>query len=245
MRMLNFPVHVVKFSIKLRRSPLLTIAIVSVMAILLAVSAFVAKRSSAHDVKPVILRASQSLPPAVFRRMVGTYYNTEGDWKSTLILNNKGPSSISITPILYSLNGQRFEAPIVVVASRSPLELDLNALAQSAGPEFLSGSVEFNYSGRLVEVGGGMRIVNADRSLIFDESMLEPGMKFPVSQLESVFSIPFPSTEVSVIVTNTTNKSLTIDGQTVFAGLSAKFPLACVLGSHQSKVYDTPQNSDS
>ena len=48
MRMLNLPVHVVKFSIKLRRSPLLTVAIVSVMAILLAVSAFVAKRSSAH-----------------------------------------------------------------------------------------------------------------------------------------------------------------------------------------------------
>jgi hypothetical protein len=65
-------------------------------------------------------------------------------------------------------------------------------------------------------------------------------VKFPVSQLEGVFSIPFPSTEVSVVMTNTTDKPLTIDGQTVFAGLSANFPLALVLGSHQSKVLKLP-----
>jgi hypothetical protein len=85
-------------------------------------------------------------------------------------------------------------------------------LAASAGPQFRSGSLEYTYEGRLLEVGGGLRIVDSEKSLIFDEQMLEPGMKFPSPQLESVFSVPFESAQVSIILTNTTAKLLAVDG---------------------------------
>src|ERR1700741_4912160 len=112
MRMLSLPVHVVKFSIRSKRSPLLVIAIVSVMAILMVVSSFVAKRSSAHVVATAKKKQQGCCAdqPAVPRRMIGTYYTTEDGFKSTLILNNKGPNQIMVTPILHSQNGQTFTA---------------------------------------------------------------------------------------------------------------------------------------
>ena len=48
MRILSLPINFVKISIGSKRFPLLAIAIMSVVAIPLAVSVFVAKRSSAH-----------------------------------------------------------------------------------------------------------------------------------------------------------------------------------------------------
>ncbi len=152
MRMLNFLVDVVKFSIKLRRSPLLTIAIVSVMAILLAVSAFVGKRSSAHVVVPAKKNqqgccSDQSTGP---RRMISTYYNTKDNWKSELVLNNKGPNPIAVTPILYSMEGEKFVAPIVTIAGESVYELYLDHLVASAGPGFAEGSYEFTHTGRFL-----------------------------------------------------------------------------------------------
>jgi hypothetical protein len=151
------------------------------MAILVAVSVFVAKRSSAHGVAPAKKEQGGccSDQPAVPRRMIGTYYTTEDGFQSTLILNNKGPNQIMVTPILHSQNGQTFTASPVAVSGQSSSEVNLNLLASIVGPKFRSGSFEFTYEGRLLEVGGGLRIVNAEKSLIFDEQMLEPGMKFP------------------------------------------------------------------
>ncbi len=45
--------------------------------------------------------------------MVATYYTTEGNFKSTLILNNKGPNQMAVTPILHGQNGRTFTAPSV------------------------------------------------------------------------------------------------------------------------------------
>jgi len=38
----------------------------------------------------------------------------------------------------------------------------------------------------MMEMGGRLRIVNAEKSLIFDEQFLEPGMKFSSPQLEAI-----------------------------------------------------------
>jgi hypothetical protein len=179
--------------------------------------------------------------PVVLRRMIGTYYNTEGGWQSTLILNNKGPNPIAVTPILYSQAGQTFTGSAVSVGGQSSLDVDLNALARSAGPHFREGSFEFTYTGRILEVGGGLRIFDADKSLIFDEQMLEPGMKFPASQLESVFSIPYESAEATLIVTNTTTKFLTVNGQAMFTGTGIRLPLTYALAPHQSRAFTLPR----
>ena len=242
MRMLSLPVNFVKTSIGSKRSPLLAIAGVSVVAILLAVSVFVAKRSSAHGVNSAKKKQQGccSDQPAVSRRMIGTYYTTEDGFQSTLVLNNKGPNQIMITPVLHSQMGQTFTASPVAVGGLSSPEIDLNLLAQVAGPQFRSGSFEFTYEGGLLEVGGGLRIVSAEKSLIFDEQMLEPGMKFPSSRLEAVYAVPFEDSQVSVILTNTTAQPIVVDGDAIFDGANGHHPIQGALGPYQTQVVNLP-----
>jgi hypothetical protein len=242
MRILDLPVNFVKFSIRSKRSPLLAVAIVSVMAILLAVSIFVAKRSSAHGVNSTKTKQQGCCAnqPAIPRRMVGTYYTTEEGFKSTLILNNKGPNQIVVTPIQHSQNGQTFTASPVAIGGQSSLEVDLNLLASIAGPQFRSGSFEFTYEGRLLEMGGGLRIVDSEKSLIFDEQMLEPGMKFPSPQLEAVYAVPFEDSEVSVIVTNTTAQPISVNGDAIFVGANSHHPVQGNLGPYETQIVNLP-----
>jgi len=243
MRIVNLLANFVKFSIRSKRSPLLAVAAVSVIASLLVVSIFVAKRSSAHGVNSAKAKQQGCCAdqPATLRRMIGTYYTTVDNFKSTLVLNNKGPNQIAVTPVLYGQNGQVFTASPVAVGGQSSSEVDLNTLARVAGPQFRSGSFEFSYEGRLLEVGGGLRIVDSEKSLIFDEQMLEPGMKFPLPRLESVFSIPFESAQVTVILTNTTAKLLAVDGQASLVGIPVKVPVPFVLGPRQSRTFTLPR----
>src|SRR5262245_50837249 len=120
MRILSLPVSLVKVSIGSKRSLLLAVAVMSVMAPLLAGSIFVAKRYSAHNIN--LAKKKQqgccSSLPAVRRRMIGTYYTTEDGFQSTLVLNNKGPNQIMVTPILHSQNGQTFTGSPVAGAGR-------------------------------------------------------------------------------------------------------------------------------
>jgi len=86
-----------------------------------------------------------------------------------------------------------------------------------------------------------LRIVNAEKSLIFDEQMLEPGMKFPSSQLEAVYAVPFEDSQVSVIVTNTTPKPIIVNGDAIFAGVNSHHPIQGWLGPHETKMVNLPQ----
>jgi len=178
--------------------------------------------------------------PASLRRMIGAYYTTEDNFKSTLILNNKGPHQIVVTPILHGKSGETYKAPPVSVGGESSFEVDLNAIAESAGSKFRAGGIEFTYTGRLLEMGGGLRIVNAEKSLIFDEQFLEPGMKFSSPQLEAVFAIPVENTRVSVIVSNTTSQPLLIKGEAVFAGHNTPHPIPGVLKPYETQVVNLP-----
>jgi hypothetical protein len=216
MRMLNLLVHVVKISIKSKQALLLTTSVVSVISLLLAVSIFAIKRSSAHGVATAKKEGQDSDLPATPRRMIGTYYTTEGGFQSTLVLNNKRPYQIMVTLVLHSQNGQTFTAPLVAVGGQSSSEVDLNALASIAGPQFQSGSFEFTYEGKMLDLGGGLTIVDSKKSLIFDEQTLEPGMKFRSSRLEAVYAVPFEDSQVSVIVTNTTAQAVTVKGDAIF-----------------------------
>ncbi len=236
MRILSLPVNFVKISIRSTRTPLLAFAVVSVMAIILASSIFAVKRSSVIGINSTekTRQGCCSDQPAILRRMVGTYYTTEDGFQSTLILNNKGPNQIIVTPILHSQNGQSYTASPVAVVGQSSLEVDLNLLASIAGPQFRSGSFEFTYEGRLLEVGGGLRIINPEKSLIFDEQLLEPGMKFPSSRLEAVYAVPFEDSQVNIIVTNITAEPIFVNGDAIFAGANGHHPIQIKLEPHQT-----------
>ena len=240
MRILYSPIDSVKISLRSKRSLLLAVMIMSLTALAFG---FILQRSSArsfNSAKPK-QQGCCSDQPATLRRMAGSYYTTEGNFKSTLILNNKGPNQIAVTPILHGQNGQTFTAPLVAVGGQSSQEVDLNALAASAGPQFRSGSFEFTYNGRLLEMGGGLRIVDSAKSLIFDEQMLEPGMKFSSPRLEAVYAIPFDSSQVRVIVTNTTAQPILVNGDAIFAGANGHYPVNAHLGPYETRVVNLPQ----
>jgi hypothetical protein len=178
--------------------------------------------------------------PATLRRMIGTYYNTEDGFQSSLVLNNKGPNVIAVTPILHGKNGQTFTAAQVFVKGESSLNVDLNAIANNAGSHFKSGSFEFTYQGRMMEMGGGLRIVNAAKSLIFDEQLLEPGMKFSSPNLEAVYAIPSDKADAAVIVTNTTTQPLSLNGTATFVGAGGHHPINGTLGAYETSVINLP-----
>ena len=92
----------------------------------------------------------------------------------------------------------------------------------------------------MLEVGGGLRIVSAEKSLIFDEQMLEPGMKFPSSRLEAVYAVPFEDSQVSVILTNTTAQPIVVDGDAIFDGANGHHPIQGALGPYQTQVVSLP-----
>ncbi len=228
--------------IRPKRSLILAAIALGITALALMAPRFLSQRSSAHSLataKPKQQGCCADMP-AIPRRMIGTYYTTEAGFRSTLVLNNKGPNQIAVTPILHGQNEQTFTAEPVAVAGQSSSEVDLNALAISAGLQFRSGSFEFTYSGRLLEMGGGLRIVDADRSLIFDEQMLEPGMKFPSPHLEAVYAVPFDTAQVSVIVTNTTAEPLTVNGDAIFEGLYGHHPIHEQLRPYDTQVIKLP-----
>src|SRR5262249_24888577 len=136
--------------------------------------------------------------------------------------------------------GQTFTASPVAVGGQSSSKVDLNLLASIAGPRFRSGSFEFTYEGRLPEVGGGLRIIDAEKSLIFDEQMLEQGMKFPSPQLEAVYAVPFDDSQVNVIVTNTTAQPILVNGDAIFAGANGHHPIQSQLGAYETQVVNLP-----
>lgn len=180
-----------------------------------------------------------SLQPET-RRMIGTYYNVENGMTSTLTLNNKGPQPIAVTPILYSPDGKRFIAAPVTVPGESSQNVELGILARFAGQGFQSGSFEFTYEGRMMEIGGGLRIVDEAKSLIFDEQMLEPGMKFSSPQLEAVYAIPFDSAEVRVAISNKTDKPVAVKGEAAFAGVNGHHPINGFLKPRETSVVTLP-----
>lgn len=191
--------------------------------------------------KKTVMSKQNCCGATTLRRMVGTYYTTQDGFQSTLILNNKGPNQIMVTPILHSQNGETFTAAPVPVGGQSSSEVDLNLLASTAGRSYASGSFEFTYTGRLLEMGGGLRIVNAQKSLIFDEQTLEPGMKFGDSRLEAVYAIPFGGSRVQVMITNTTSKTIVVEGSATFLSDDEKERIWRRLDAYESKIIVLPR----
>src|SRR5262245_41200571 len=230
-------------SIRPRRFLILSAIVLGLLALIFVAMRFLPQPSLAHSntlAKPYQHGCFAHIP-SVSRRMIRTFYTTEYGFESTLVLNNKGPNQIAVTPILHGQNGQSFTAQPVMVDGQASSEVDLNTLAISAGgSQFRSGSFEFTYTGRLLEIGGGLRIVNSEKSLIFDEQMLEPGMRFPSPRLEAVYAVPFDSAQVSVIVTNTTAEPLVVDGDATFEGLDGHHPINEKLGPYDTQVINLP-----
>jgi len=105
--MLSLPVNFVKTSIGSKRSVLFAIAVVSGVAILLAVSAFVVNRSSAHGVNSAKKQQQGCCDGQPTTQVL--YAPTTGlpaAGRAELVLNNNRQDNLVITPTLYSKDGR-------------------------------------------------------------------------------------------------------------------------------------------
>jgi len=79
--------------------------------------------------------------------LFGTYYSAKDGLTAKLLLNNKGPLPLVAKPTLIASNGDRFDAPEVIVEGRSFQMIDLRNWIQSAGQQFQEGSIQVFHVG--------------------------------------------------------------------------------------------------
>jgi len=106
------------------------------------------------------------------------------------------------------------------------------------GTAFQEGSVEVLYTGKEMELGGVMKLVDSKRSLIFDEELTEPAMMFSSSRLEGVWWLPSRNSQVIVVVSNTTDSPLTTVMTINGVSANQKESKTIELAAHQTEAVD-------
>lgn len=118
--------------------------------------------------------------------LAASYYSLNDNLSATLMLSNQGPHSMQAQVSLFSLSGERLDLAPVTLDANTARAINLNEYAL-AGTLFQEGSLQVRYDGMDLELGGVIKLVDAGRSLIFDEELSEPAKMFASSQLEGVW----------------------------------------------------------
>ena len=141
--------------------------------------------------------------------LAASYYSVKDNYRSNLMLNNKGPDPVEVRPTLFALNGNRVEAPPIIVPGESFQNVDLEALGAISGTIFEEGSLQLIHKGPDLVIGAQLYIVNESRSLSLDEKLAE-FQGLPSTQLEGVWWIP-PHSNVDLILSNTSDNTVTAE----------------------------------
>lgn len=169
--------------------------------------------------------------------ITATYYKLSENLTTTLMLNNKGPEPILATPKVYSMWGTRIILAPITVPAASYLDVDMNQLLASAGPEFREGSLKINYQGFDYQLGAQVKMVNEENGLIWAEQLVYTS-KFVSNRLESVWWLPNENMETRLVVSNTSYSSITVtlgvDGTTP----QQTAPVQITLASSETRVLD-------
>lgn len=142
--------------------------------------------------------------------LAASYYSVNNNLNATLMVSNQGPRPLMVQPTLFSLDGQRLDVAPVILDGNTVRAFDVREWVRIGGASFREGSLQVSYTGKDVEFGGVVQLVNASRSLSFDEELSEPAMGFHSSQLESVWWLPSNRCEVQLVVSNTTDAPLSV-----------------------------------
>src|SRR6266568_2760478 len=120
----------------------------------------------------------QPLAPAKQDSLAGGLWMTDPNVKSSLYLKNVVEvSAITVTPILYLSNGNKFTLPDVTLEPSGTAVVDINAALQNLGIASyatLSGYVEIQYTWPWVPVCATIRVVDIVHSLIFTYGVRPP-----------------------------------------------------------------------
>ncbi len=170
--------------------------------------------------------------------LAASYYSLRGNLKATLMLNNKGPKPLEVSPSLFSIYGDRFDAPPVTVEGNSFLEVDLSQWAAAAGPLFQEGSLQVFYKGPDLLLGSQVKLVDQRFSLMSDEQLVEPGAMFKSSRLEGVWWLPANHCRMNLVLSNTTDEGLSVAVALAGRGLEGRDAFRLWLHPRETRVID-------
>lgn len=141
--------------------------------------------------------------------LAGSYYTLRDGFASTLLLNNKGPKPLEVRPTLFNLEGQRIDITPVTIESNSFRLIDIREWAIIGGGMFDEGSLQIFHRGKDLVLGSQIYITNDARSLSFDEKLKELTGS-GATRLEGVWWLPSSSTDVRLILSNTSDAHFTV-----------------------------------
>jgi hypothetical protein len=169
--------------------------------------------------------------------LAGTYYTLKDNFTAKLLLNNKGPRPIEVRATLFSLSGERFEAPVEVVEPTSHRFINLNDWVTAAGEQFREGSLQIFHRGKDLVLGTQIYLNDNAHSLGFEEKLIEPATAAS-SRLEGVWWLPSPKGAVSLALSNTTDASVSVATKIRGASPKREADETVVLQPHETKVLD-------
>jgi len=168
------------------------------------------------------------------------------------MLSNQGPHLMEARVSLFNLAGDRLDAPPVTLLGTTAYEFDLREWAEAGGVSFHEGSLQVHYIGMPMELAGVVKLVDAERSLIFDEELTEPVTGSGSSRLEGVWWLRSRKSELHIAVSNTTERVITATITAIGGHLDAEEkgdgrdgqdeeqtqPQTMVLAAHETRVLD-------
>lgn len=136
------------------------------------------------------------------------YYSVRADQRTSLTLNNKATTALSVRVTLYSRAGTRFVSDGHIVGARSFIDISLNDLVIQAGPSFEDGSIRVSYTGQKMQLGGLLTVRSQRASTGFDEQLMYPPTD-KSSSLHGIWWLPRRTATARLVVTNITNATIT------------------------------------
>jgi hypothetical protein len=175
---------------------------------------------------------TQSLKPHL---LAGSYYSVKDGLSATLMLNNKGPHPLEVTPTLFDLAGHRLEIASITVEPNSFRNIDLREWAALGGESFQAGSIQLFHRGRDLVLGAQIYLVDAEHSLSFEEKLIEIGT-FGSARLEGLWWMPSRETEVSLVLSNASGDPLSVRASLAGAKHRQGGPHVFDLAPHETRV---------
>ncbi|MCI0486903.1 MAG: Ig-like domain-containing protein, partial [Blastocatellia bacterium] len=182
-------------------------------------------------------RRIKSLKP---HTLAASFYRLRDDLETTLTLNNKGPDPLAVSPVLYNLSGERFEISPVLVEADSHRVIDMKDWLSLAGEAFFEGSLQLFYQGPDLLLGAQVKMLDVKSSLIFDEQLVEPAATFASAQLEGLWRLQNPDSQMRLILSNTSDSRLSINVDVTAALPGQKRTVELPLSPHETKTAVLP-----
>jgi hypothetical protein len=174
--------------------------------------------------------------------LAAAYYSINDGLTATLMLNNKGPKPLEVKPTLFSLDGQQFELPTVIIegteSGASFREIDMNEFVAAAGPGFREGSLQLFHLGKDLVLGAQIKLVDLSRSLLFEEKLLEIPTEIGQRRLEAVWWLPSHKGEVKLVMSNTSDEDLPVTATIDGSAPKQKDPFTLTLAPHETRIVD-------